>query len=733
VGPTPPLVDGGKPLFPETRMIETDPLIEQALRDFEVTKENLKRLEDLLEAVKKAMSAREGRLYAERCREFRSILKGLPQIDGWLPEDRLLDGQMPLKPDGRISLQAQELTEYRSKVGTTRLKLVRDTVRQLIFETDEALRDVGVHCEEKPDNDHVPATLWQPIKDRILQIETLLGRRIQDAGDLGRHLSFGMVGDYNDIVKRDWPTVKARLVPSLYGSDEPLPVNVADLADPLSAQRTKSVGADRKNAIRRAVMSDGLITRFGQVLNLRGIGEGANGLVYAGFLLNHSVAVKLLSDPSREKLARFRAEYLHVRTLPAHPGIVRLLHYEELDTPAGMVPAIVMARYDGALKGRKADTFQELTAFCEFLLNVLEFLHQNGVIHRDLKPENVLVAKDGWALTDFGIASYNPDMFGTQEFVTRKGDILGNRGFSAPEQALGAAAHVTMDIYALGQLCQWYALGSTHHGTRRQSITTRFPEAGAIDSIVNRCLAHAPGERFQSIPELRSDLEILSSERRLQDPWECLDRFRAVLGETFPRNSQGIASSSDANVIGRFFTALSRRNKPAIAFWFDGRSTNHAEDLAHLGEGLWLVDGMEIEPVKLWVHMHPSEHQDFALLLLNPRPSFGLSASPGQYEEVALVDDTTYVTRAEYDNGFAEIGGQVVSLRGHRVDVRTRHTVRRAIFIASVYHDAARPENDRRTMRIVEDAVTGNLRDHQLVSFANEIGEHMHRALTDGL
>ena len=488
----------------------------------------------------------------------------------------------------------------------------------------------------------------------------------------------------------------------------------------------------RKNAIRSAIAARGITTRFGEVEKLEPIGEGGNGLVYGGVLLNHAVAIKLLADSSRDKLARFKAEYLHLRALPAHRGVVRLIHYEEIDTSAGVVPAIVMARYDGSLRGRQAVTTRDLQSFLTFLLTTLEFLHGHGVVHRDLKPENILVDAAGFAITDFGIASYNPEVFGQQEFRTRKGDILGNRGFSAPEQTTGAAAHPTMDIYAVGQLCQWYALGSTHHGTQRRSIASRFPEADALDIVVNRCLSHDPRLRYQEIGELRRALEEQSSQRRLQDAWECLHRFSEVLSETFPRTSRGIASTTDPKVIERFFTGLQRRNKPTIAFWFDGRGTNHVDDLAPLGDGLWLVDGMEISPARLWVNRHPGEHGDFALLLLNPRPSFGLYESAGSYEEAALVGNT-YITRSEYDNGFAEIDGEVVSLAGRNASVRVRHTIPRAILIASKYHDAARPENDRLTTQIVRAAVAGTLGDEDVEVYADAVVEHIHPELIPGL
>lgn len=54
---------------------------------------------------------------------------------------------------------------------------------------------------------------------------------------------------------------------------------------------------------------------------------------------------------------------------------------------------------------------------------------------------------------------------------TRTGERLGNRLFSAPEQEnANTKPAKTMDIYAIGQVLQWFATGETHRGTGRESI-----------------------------------------------------------------------------------------------------------------------------------------------------------------------------------------------------------------------------------------------------------------------
>jgi hypothetical protein len=208
--------------------------LDQALRQLEAAEANVKRLEDLAEEIKQMMIARDGRLYSDRCRAFRNVLGGLPPIEGWQPADRLGESEMPASRDGRIAAQTGELKEYRFRLNEMRLTLVRNVVLQLMRDVDAALLDAAPHAEGKPDNASMPSTVWQPIKDRVSQIDTLLGSSVPRPSswrDLGRHLSFGKVDDFNGIAKRDWPAAKKSFESSLYSPHEPLPVAVSDLGD----------------------------------------------------------------------------------------------------------------------------------------------------------------------------------------------------------------------------------------------------------------------------------------------------------------------------------------------------------------------------------------------------------------------------------------------------------------------------------------------------------------------
>ena len=69
--------------------------------------------------------------------------------------------------------------------------------------------------------------------DQLSQIDTLLGgniKRPERWSDMYRHLHFGEHHDFRDIVMMDWPAVKTGLQQVVYEADEPIPVEVDDLA-----------------------------------------------------------------------------------------------------------------------------------------------------------------------------------------------------------------------------------------------------------------------------------------------------------------------------------------------------------------------------------------------------------------------------------------------------------------------------------------------------------------------
>jgi serine/threonine protein kinase len=90
----------------------------------------------------------------------------------------------------------------------------------------------------------------------------------------------------------------------------------------------------------------------------------------------------------------------------------------------------------------------------------LQAIHAADVVHRDLKPSNVLLAQDGPRVIDFGIARA---LEGAS--LTRSGIMMGSPDFLAPELVLDQPISPALDVFALGSLAVYAAVGRPPFGS----------------------------------------------------------------------------------------------------------------------------------------------------------------------------------------------------------------------------------------------------------------------------
>lgn len=485
-----------------------------------------------------------------------------------------------------------------------------------------------------------------------------------------------------------------------------------------------------KNIIRNYIKAENKIqTKLGEISNLEIIGEGGNALVYKGLIYGNPIAIKLLANSNPKKLTRFKSEFYNMSTLPPNEYIATTITYDEIEIGTNIIPTILMIKYDSSLQRKKAPTKSDIDALFDFLIGSLKFIHNHGIIHRDLKPENILVDGTKYKLTDFGIAHYNPEMFKLKA-DTKKGERLANYHFAAPEQSTkDNTPKTTMDIYALGQLCQWYATGSVHKGTNRESITKYIPESEVLDQVIDKCIANNPNDRFQDIEEIEKYIEEYTSFTK--NPFVYLDLFHDVLAETFPKfTDQGIFVD-DKKTINNFFINLSKRDFEGRLEWSDGRGNNHFDKFIKSNEDIWLMGSnkvwYELNIQSMFVYFDGSLYRDMVLINTNAMPHFDIYKSKTDYQEAGLVNDKDYITRNELDNGYAVINGDTVNLSEHNVSIRVRHTTPYSFFFATCYSSVILSESDKLVENFIKNHnPTNQIDENDIRLFAFEIGKNKH-------
>ena len=242
-----------------------------ALRHFEAAEANLVKAEKVLSTIDASIPqgivfGDDDPEYEDNCRYFQGLISSLPMIDGWKPSIYLMDldeiaqSRMDAKEIGDIEAEihverqiaepARILREYRHRFSQKRRELIRDALAELIDSIDANLRTLGkVLDDEAPANAMINDGEFYQLRQNVAQIAMLLGSSVarpQRWSELQRHLGFGMMADLHDIIKNDWPNVKAGLRKSMYGEKEPVPVGVEDLGDLVKAKPKGQVATELK-------------------------------------------------------------------------------------------------------------------------------------------------------------------------------------------------------------------------------------------------------------------------------------------------------------------------------------------------------------------------------------------------------------------------------------------------------------------------------------------------------
>lgn len=126
----------------------------------------------------------------------------------------------------------------------------------------------------------------------------------------------------------------------------------------------------------------------------------------------------------------------------------------------------------------------QLTRLLLELCDVLEFLHQRGILHRDIKPSNLMLAADGHLrLIDFDAARKERPQ------AEQDTQLLGTRGYAPPEQYGFAQTDPRSDIYALGATFQ-QLLGPLARKRRWRKL-------------LRKCTALDPKDRYASAAQVK--------------------------------------------------------------------------------------------------------------------------------------------------------------------------------------------------------------------------------------
>jgi len=189
------------------------------------------------------------------------------------------------------------------------------------------------------------------------------------------------------------------------------------------------------------------------------------------------------------------------------------------------------------------------------LLEVLQFVHAQGVIHRDLKPSNIIRrhADDKLVLIDFGVAKKITTQL-AESGETKFTVSVGTPGYMPSEQSAGRP-HFNSDIYALGMTAIQALTGKQPH------TLIHDPETGAVvwrnlvsgirsefAVILDQMVHHDFTQRYRSAQEVRADLAPLLNPLAMLE--FAFDNSDGSEGDIPPTHPNRLAATADQQTLG---------------------------------------------------------------------------------------------------------------------------------------------------------------------------------------
>jgi serine/threonine protein kinase len=241
---------------------------------------------------------------------------------------------------------------------------------------------------------------------------------------------------------------------------------------------------------------------------------------------------KLKKEAGRESTESFLREARLTACLQ-HPNIISIydLGFDENESPY-FTMELLTGKNLHTIINNKSLTHAQLVEVFNKVCDAVAYAHSRQIIHLDLKPDNIQVGEYGEVhLCDWGLAKIltdDDDMDIDDDLdpnilnhATINGRIKGSPGYMAPEQAIAYGdKDIRSDLYSMGAILYTIFTGqSPIQGKTIDTLLEKTKEAQiipivnfpnipqSIQAIITKSLSKEKKDRYQSIQELKTDLD----------------------------------------------------------------------------------------------------------------------------------------------------------------------------------------------------------------------------------
>lgn len=243
-------------------------------------------------------------------------------------------------------------------------------------------------------------------------------------------------------------------------------------------------------------------------------------------------------------------------TLKAHPlpGMPRIIEAVEDEDRLIVIESYIPGRtlqeeLDVGTRFSRERSLEIGGALC----TILQSLHALGIIHRDIKPSNVMLTEEGSVkLLDMDAAKIHRP----QE--ERDTQLIGTKGYAAPEQYGFGSSGPATDIYALGVLMNVLLTGAFPG--------EKMPEDSLLHAMIERCTRLEPAGRYASAEELQAAISAIRDAEERSYPRGAAASSHTAAVPDYADSVAGPASSSSLLPPG--FRSGNPRNMLLASLWY---------------------------------------------------------------------------------------------------------------------------------------------------------------------
>ena len=285
------------------------------------------------------------------------------------------------------------------------------------------------------------------------------------------------------------------------------------------------------------------------------IATGSMGVVYRAERvgLGRTVAIKFVCAPAsraEEFIKRFEVEARALSRL-SHPNCVSIIDYGVAPQPYFVMEFVRgLTLLDIIERGPMPPV--RAIGIARQLLAALSHAHGHGVIHRDIKPANVALTEDVTGTGDFvRVLDFGLVQFRDKAVEADRYTALGTPSYMPPEQVRAQVVDARSDVYAAGVLLFELLTGRKPFSCpepletlrmqleqtppRLRDVSPTVSVSSKLETVVRKCMAKDPDQRFQSAADLATALLATPEGKRAS-------RQAATIGFALSRGPEGDAS-----------------------------------------------------------------------------------------------------------------------------------------------------------------------------------------------